>query len=145
MGASRHFAAAERVLDATSGRSVGLLADWDSERLALWRAHCTVQATTDSPRQAVSEAVVVLERALSGLDPSRLYDRSRAMIELAEAHAKQAEVERACQLLVKSVTLASDAGHVSHVRRCRRVRQHLAPWQHTPPVKQLDERLALIP
>lgn len=139
----RDFDQAERLLSGAFGSSGGILADWDGERLALWRAHCVIHLYADPPAWALADAVTVLERALSDLNPSRLYDRSRAMIELAEAYVRQREVEAACALLADTLSLALDVGLMSHVGRVRRVRQRLVPWQGTAAVTRLDEQLRL--
>jgi hypothetical protein len=145
VSARKDFDQAARLLDLGQARAEGVLADWDGERLALWRAHCEIHSDPAPPISALNEAAGVLERALASLDPSRLYDRSRATLELAEARLRQGEVDQACALLIDSLTLATDAGMMNHVRRVRRVRHQLSRWQHTAEVGQLDERLRLAP
>jgi transcriptional regulator with XRE-family HTH domain len=142
--AASEFDRAERLLDGCLAGD-GLLADWDHERLTLWRAHCVVRPDAESPASAVAEAIRTLEKGLAGLAPSRVYDRSRALIELAEAHVTQRDVDQACAVLHASLTLTGDVGLVSHGQRVRRVRQRLAPWHDSSAVKLLDERLMLHP
>jgi hypothetical protein len=142
---ARVFDAAERTISAGAGSAGGLLADWDDGRLALWRSHCVIHLAGETIDRALVEAIAVLERALSALDSARLYDRSRIMIELAEAHASLHEPEPACTLLVGTLDLAGEVGLVSHLRRVQRVRQRLDPWSGTSAVRELDERLRLAP
>jgi transcriptional regulator with XRE-family HTH domain len=139
------FDQAARLLDRVQVRTEGILGDWDGERLALWRAHCEIHSNPEPPAHALNEASDVLERALAGLNPSRLYDRSRATLELAEARLRQGEIKETCALLIESLTLAADAGLMNHVRRVRRVRHQLSPWHHRADVRHLDERLRLAP
>jgi hypothetical protein len=133
------FEAAECLLDEAPATD-GILADWDTKRLALWRAHCVVRCDAWSSAE-VDRSVRALERSLSHLDPSRTYDRSRALIELAEAYITQREIEHACAVLHDSLTLTDEFGLVSHRQRVRRVRQRLEPWRDTSTVRLLDTRL----
>lgn len=142
--AASEFDRAERLLDGCAAGE-GLLADWDHERLALWRAHCVVRPDAESPAVAVAAAIRTLEKGLCGLAQSRVYDRSRALIELAEAHVTLRDVDQACAVLHDSLTLTADVGLVSHRQRIRRVRQRLAPWSDNSAVELLDERLMLHP
>jgi transcriptional regulator with XRE-family HTH domain len=142
---ARAFDRAEQTMNVVDGRTDGILADWDAERLALWRSHCVINLAEDGLDRHVVVAVGVLEHALSAFDASRLYDRSRTMIELAEAHVTLREPDHACALLADCLDLAGDAALVSHVRRIGRVRRRLGPWRQTPAVRNLDERLRLTP
>lgn len=138
--ATGQFERAERLLDGAAARD-GILADWDAERLALWRAHCVVRCDARSSAGDVDRSVRTLERALCRLDPARTYDRSRALIELAEAYITQREIEHACAVLHDSLTLTDELGLMSHRQRVRRVRRRLDPWRDTSGVRLLDARL----
>jgi transcriptional regulator with XRE-family HTH domain len=141
--ATGHFHRAERLLDEEAPATDSILADWDHERLAHWRAHCVVGCDVHSSAGDVAEAVLTLQRSLSRLDPSRAYDRSRALIELAEGYITQGEIDHACAVLDDSLTLTDELGLVSHRQRVRRVRQRLEPWGDTSAVRLLDARLTL--
>ena len=71
----------------------------------------------------------------------RAYDRSRALIELAEAYVTRRDIDHACAVLDDCLTLTNEVGLVSHRQRVRRVRQRLEPWRDTSAVRSLDERL----
>jgi hypothetical protein len=73
-------------------------------------AHCAIRPDADFSAATVTPAIRTLEKALSGLAPSRIYDRSRALIELAEAHVTQRDVAQACAVLHDSLTLTGDVG-----------------------------------
>src|SRR5437588_3347600 len=81
-GSRKDFDQASRLLNGAPPRTWGILADWDGQRLAIWRAHCEIHSNPEPPTGPLNEAADVLERALAGLNPSRLYDRSRAALEL---------------------------------------------------------------
>jgi len=116
-----------------------VLRNWDETRLTTWRAHCLVRLGD------VAEGITLLDGVLANMQEPRLYDRSRALIELAAAHAHRGRdgVEPACALLTTAAPLAGRAGLVSHVERIWAVRERLSPWKDTAPVRALDEQLVM--
>jgi hypothetical protein len=118
---------------------VGVLSHWDEARLTTWRAHCLVRLGD------VAEGIGLLDGVRTSMVSSRLYDRSRALIELAGAHATRGQdgVEPACALLSSAGTLAGRAGLVSHVERIWTVRERLSLRKDTAEVRALDEQLVM--
>jgi hypothetical protein len=138
-GSARDFEEAARVRAAAPEPGTGVLNHWDEARLETWRAHCLVRLGDEA------EGIGVLDDVLARMAPSRLYDRSRALIELAAAHASRGRdgVEPACTLLSTAGMLAGRAGLVSHVERIWTVRERLSPWKDTAEVRALDEQLVM--
>jgi hypothetical protein len=136
---ARDFEEAARVRAGAAEPGAGVLSHWDEARLAIRRAHCLVRLGD------VAEGAGLLEGVLSRMEPSRLYDRSRALIELAAAHAHRGRegVEPACSHLSSAVALAGRAGLVSQVERIWAVRERLEAWRETTEVRALDEQLVL--
>ena len=139
VASARDFEDAARVRATASERGAGILNHWDEARLTTWRAHCLVRLGD------VAEGIGMLDGVLTSMVAWRLYDRSRALIELAAAHATRGRdgVEPACALLSSAGTLAGRAGLVTHVERIWTVRERLSPWKDTAEVRALDEQLVM--
>jgi hypothetical protein len=139
VASARDFDEAARVQATAAEPGAGVLRQWDEARLTTWRAHCLVRLGD------VAEGIALLDDVLAGMQEPRLYDRSRALIELAAAHTHRARegVEPACALLTTAAHLAGRAGLVSHVERIWTVRERLSPWRDTAPVQALDEQLVM--
>ncbi len=138
-GSAHDFEEAARVRAGAPEPGAGVLIHWDEARLSIWRAHCLVRLGD------VAEGAALLDGVLARMAPLRLYDRSRALIELAAAHAHRGRdgIEPACSYLSTAVGLADRAGLVSHVERIWTVREQLSPWRDTIEVRALDEQLVL--
>ena len=103
---ARDFEEAARVQATAAEPGIGVLRHWDEARLTTWRAHCLVRLG------AVTEGIALLDGVLARMHEPRLYDRSRALVELAAAHAQRGRdgVEPACALLTAAAPLAGRAG-----------------------------------
>jgi hypothetical protein len=139
VASARAFEVAARVRASASDPGADVLSQWDEARLTTWRAHCLVRLGD------VTEGIGLLDGVLNSMVSSRLYDRSRALIELAAAHSTRGRdgVEPACALLSSASTLAARAGLASHVERVWTVRDRLSPWRDTAEVRALDEQLVM--
>lgn len=139
VASARDFEEAAWIRATASDPGAGVLSHWDEARLTTWRAHCLVRLGD------VTEGIALLDGVMASMVSTRLYDRSRALIELAGAHATRGRdgVEPACALLSSASTLAGRAGLVSHVERVWTVRERLSPWKDTAEVRALDEQLVM--
>jgi transcriptional regulator with XRE-family HTH domain len=133
--ADRDLDRAETALESATSRDDGYFVRWDSARIAGYRGSCAL--SVNRPHQAAA----ILEPALKHTSELLARQRCDVIIDLAAAYAQQSEVERSCGLLSQAVESASRAGLVAELERALGARQHLTPWQESPHVKQLDERL----
>ena len=125
-------------LSTAAADDTNLFADWQaapSARLALIRGNCAQLLGR------ARDATAAIEDGLAGLSPSLAAVRCSALTDLAMAYAKDAEVERACELVTESLEVSAEARLSIYVQRAVRVRRHLARWDATPAVRQLDEQL----
>jgi tetratricopeptide (TPR) repeat protein len=87
------------------------------------------------------EAIVIYDAVLSRTDQSLIWERSRAIVQLADAWAEKAEVERACALLLDAVPVIRGSRNERDLHAVLRVRRRLNRWRSTPALRQLDEAL----
>lgn len=96
-------------------------------------------ARLDKPQDAQE----VLASALASLDPEAMKTRPRLLTALATAHARQGDIEEACQLGTDALRLAAQQEVGPNLQDVRKLRIELEPWRDSGPVRSLDERLAL--
>ncbi len=136
LGASRMFDEAERLVGISTPAD-GLCMGRDE---TLHVGYCGNAArVAGHPAQAIA----MLETALAGLDhQSHLGTRTLMIADLAGAYAEQGEIDHACGLLGRSLTMAREAGLAGAVPRIRGVRtRHLRRHGAEPAVRELDEQL----
>jgi len=122
---------AERALSSTWQAHEGFFSYWSESRLLGCRGTCAM--LQGRPR----EAIAALSAALAALTA----ERSVLLTDLGAAHAMRGEMDRACQLLTRSLRIGR-SGDVNRVRRIVGVRRaHLAEWADAPAVMSLDEEL----
>jgi hypothetical protein len=89
-----------------------------------------------------AEAVRTLSQVIAAMTPSLAAERSILISDLAAAYAHMDEVDYACQLLGRSLSL----GHDRDANRIERIvgvrRTILERWAQEPSVRHLDEQLA---
>lgn len=143
--ASGDAAASQRDLDLADGalasaaeRHDGFFVRWDSSRLAGYRGSCALAL------RRPQEATTVLEDALSRTSAAMMGQHCAVMTDLAAAYADQREVEHACDLLLQSLSAASQAGLGEIVQRVGGARLHLEEWRATPAVRELDEEMTAV-
>jgi hypothetical protein len=129
--------AAEALLGPGGARPGGFFDYLDHERVLGTRGTCAGLLGEDR------EAVRVLSGVIAATPPALAAERSVLLTDLAAAHARTGEVEHACELLGRSVSL----GHRSDVNRTQRIhgvrRTLLERWADLPAVRRLDEQLRL--
>ncbi len=117
------------------GQLDGYFYHWNSTRLASWRGNCEL-LLGNAP-----EAVEILSAVHSQTRPEVIGFYTAATADLAAAHARLDEPERACELLHRALDVAAPAGLAANgVSRVIGVRQHYLDVA-LPPVRDLDERI----
>jgi len=134
--AHRDLDAGDRALASAAPGSDTFFAAWSkSPHLAEYRGN--LLQLLGRPK----EAMTTIESSLSALSPSLVLQRCSEQIDLASACIKDKDIERACSLLQHALDLASERTLVAPAQRVIGLRRHLAPWQDTPAVHDLDERV----
>jgi hypothetical protein len=111
---------------------------YSADRLAGFRGYTLLQLGRGE------EARQVLTTALGGIGPSAVKQRAVFLIDIATSHitGSAPDVEQACQLAGDGATSLAMAGYATASDRLREFRAQLQPWEHTPAVRDLDDRLA---
>jgi tetratricopeptide (TPR) repeat protein len=129
--------AAEAVLTAVRVKDDGFFHYADQERAAGSRGTCAALLGD------TTEAVRILSQVIATTPPSLAAERSVLITDLASVYAQKDEVDYACELLGRSLSL----GHGSDVNRTERIvgvrRTLLRRWADVPSVRRLDEQLEL--
>ena len=63
------------------------------------------------------------------------------MVDLSEAYVHGNEIDEATRLLGDAGEIAASDGSRRLIERLEQARAGMQPWQHTAPVRTLDERL----
>jgi hypothetical protein len=128
--------AAQAALSGTRSRHGGFFHYLDHERVMGTWGTCA-GLLGDS-----AEAVRTLSGVIAAMTPSLAAERSILISDLAAAYARMNEVDYACQLLGRSLSL----GHDRDANRIERIvgvrRTLLERWAQEPSVRHLDEQLA---
>lgn len=94
----------------------------------------------------VGRAEEAVEALTPTLDSTNPYWCAMALSDIAAAWMLQDDPERTCQESQCAIDCALDAGYAMGLLRIRGVRIQFPPrWDHLPCVRELDERLRLIP
>jgi hypothetical protein len=139
LGAYRLVDEAERLSSIARVPADGLVSPWTAD------SHLTFQGEVAAMCGRFDQAIVLLEGGIAKLSPDKVARRTRALSDLAAAHARQGNVDHACELLVEAYLLARRAGLSDRIPRIVAVRRrYLAAHAAEPAVRQLDE-LAFTP
>jgi tetratricopeptide (TPR) repeat protein len=112
--------------------------DLESAWLEEYRGFCALRLGE------ADEAIETYEAVLRSTDPRLLWERVRALSQLASAWLLKEEVERACGLLLQAVELAGASGDLRGLQAALGVREHqLGRWRWDPKVQDLDEAIRL--
>jgi transcriptional regulator with XRE-family HTH domain len=103
---------------------------------AMNRAHCLL-LLHDAKGTAESA-----QEALRLVDPSFVRNQAFGTLHLGNAHIQRREIEAAASRFSEAADLAARNRSARVVDLLLRSRSRLDPWQHSRPVKELDERLA---
>ncbi len=133
----RHLDRAQSALGAASAQGDGLFSAFDQAWLSGFRGSCAL--LLDRPH----EATTILEETRAA-NLTLTSQRSAVLTDLAVAYARQGEVDQACSLMADSVEVAAQSHFVELVQRVTGARHHLAAWEGTPAVRQLDDRLRTV-
>jgi hypothetical protein len=134
---SRDLDDADAILAAVRAKDDGFFHYMDLERLAGTRGTCAaLLGDTDG-------AVRILSQVIGSTTPSLAAERSVLITDLASVYARMDEVDYACELLGRSLSL----GHHGDVNRTERIvgvrHTLLRRWASSPSVRRLDEQLDL--
>lgn len=82
-----------------------------------------------------------LTRALDGLPPHDVKQRSVILADLAAVEVAAEDVAAACARAAEALDALADLWYATGMDRIRQVRRSLRPWQNDDCVRRLDERL----
>jgi len=134
LGAYRLLDEAERLSSIGQVPADGLVSPWTAD------THLAFQGEVAAMCGRFDQAIALLEGGVAKLGPDKVAMRPRALLDLAAAHARQGNVDRACELLVEAYVLARQAGLSDHLPRIVAVRRrYLAAHAAEPAVRHLDE------
>jgi hypothetical protein len=88
------------------------------------------------------DAVQATEASLRLLDPAYARNVALTTVELGLAYVEFGEVEHAAKLVGDAGVLAARNSSGRLMSQVRAARAELTQWQHTPAIRELDERLA---
>ncbi|MCM6774459.1 helix-turn-helix transcriptional regulator [Nocardia sp. CDC159] len=128
----RAHRAAEHIRDADR---TGLFSDWTAARLPVYEGTCWL--FLDRPQKALT----ALNQVVSVSDRANKSVGLAAYVDLASAYATAGELEEGCRILGNAYATLNAMGNLRGIERARRARQRLQPWQHEPPVRQLDDQI----
>jgi len=134
LGAYRLLDEAERLSSIGKVPADGLVSPWTAD------THLTFQGEVAAMCGRFDQAIALLEGGVAKLGPDKVAMRPRALSDLAAAHARQGNVDHACELLVDALLLARRAGLSDRIPRILAVRKrHLGAHAAEPAVRRLDE------
>ena len=134
LAAYRLLDEAERLSSIGQVPADGLMSPWTADTPMTFQGE--VAAMCGRHHQAIG----LFEAGLAGLGPDQVARRPRALSDLAAAHARQGNVDHACDLLAVACELARRAGLSDRIPRIVAVRdRYLAAHAAEPAVRRLDE------
>jgi hypothetical protein len=137
LGAYRLMDEAERLSSIGRVPPDGLVSPWTAD------THLTFQGEVAAICGRFDRAIALLEGGVAKLGPDKVAMRSRALSDLAAAHARQGNVDHACDLLVEAYVLARRGGLSDRMPRILAVRKrYLAAHAAEPAVRRLDDLIA---
>jgi hypothetical protein len=108
---------------------------FDASRISGFRGYCELAVGR------ASQAATSLGQTLTTLAPSAGKQRAIVLADLADSYARQAEVERSCQLLTDALHSLRDQWYATAMERVQGVRGTLLRYGDTQPVRDLDDTL----
>jgi hypothetical protein len=108
---------------------------FDASRISGFRGYCELAVGR------ASQAANSLRETLTTLAPSATKQRAIVLADLADSYARQAEVERACQLLTDTLHSLQNQWYATAMERVQGVRGTLLRYGDTRPVRELDDAL----
>jgi hypothetical protein len=91
---------------------------------------------------APERALETVSKSLAIHDPADIHNLAFTMLSQAEAFTQIREIDEASRVLGKVVTLTATHTSARLHQRTTNLRTALAPWQHSKPVRDLDELIA---
>jgi hypothetical protein len=90
----------------------------------------------------LTNAQIALKAALTSLDPALIRSHPYYLIDLANTHVQQREIEEACSQAIRVVEMPFQLRSHTVVQRLRKLQQSLDTWKDIPDVKELDSLMA---
>nr|MDT0666948.1 hypothetical protein [Micromonospora sp. DSM 115978] len=100
-----------------------------------------LKVTTYTRLRRPSAAYAAATEAMRVAGPAATKKRSLLLSDVAEVHIQRREIDAACQRAADAIAVVAQTDFTIGLARVRRVREHLAPWANTQPVRDLDEQL----
>jgi tetratricopeptide (TPR) repeat protein len=91
--------------------------------------------------QRPDAAMTALDKSLTLVDPTNLHNYTFRLLFRAEARIQQAEITEASSIVGDVARLTAESSSQRIAQRIVSVRGLLTPWEQTPQVRELDERL----
>jgi hypothetical protein len=105
-----------------------------------------LKVTTFAKLRRPGAATAAAAEALRAAGPSATKKRSLLLSDVAEVHLQRREIDAACQHAADALAIVAQTDFSLGLARVRKLREHLAPWANTQPVRDLDEQIrALAP
>lgn len=99
---------------------------------------CGCHLELREPQRAAAYA----QQSLKTLDRSYARNVAFAIVNLGKAHAQSNEVDEAAKLLGDAGEIAACNSSARLNGQLQQARADMLPWEHTAPVRALDDRLA---
>jgi transcriptional regulator with XRE-family HTH domain len=135
-GALTSIDAAKKAVD---GASLGACPPWfdfyDQTRLQGFEGYALLRSGH------TATALRRLDEALGGLEPKAIKQRTVFLTDLATAHVRQGDIDRACELAVEAATAVAVRRYATCVSRLRAFRSCLRPYATSPSVRELDDAM----
>jgi hypothetical protein len=100
-----------------------------------------LKVTTFAKLRRPGAASAAAAEALGAAGPSATKKRSLLLSDVAEVHLQRREIDAACQHAADALAIVAQTDFSLGLARVRKLREHLAPWANTQPVRDLDEQI----
>ncbi|ONH30560.1 helix-turn-helix transcriptional regulator [Pseudofrankia asymbiotica] len=100
-----------------------------------------LRVTTMMRLRRPTAAYAAASDALRAAGPAATKKRSLLLADIAEVHLQRRDIDSSCRFAADALAIVAQTDFSLGLGRVQRVRQRLAPWQSTVPVRDLDEQL----
>ncbi|MBL7502347.1 helix-turn-helix transcriptional regulator [Frankia sp. CNm7] len=100
-----------------------------------------LRVTTFTRLRRPAAAYAAASDALAAAGPAATKKRSLLLGDVAEVHIQRRDVDAAARFAADALAIVAQTDFSLGLARVQRVRERLAPWQSTQPVRDLDEQL----
>jgi len=100
-----------------------------------------LRVTTMTRLRRPTAAYAAASEALRAAGPAATKKRSLLLADIADVHIQRRDIDSACRFTADALAIVAQTDFSLGLARVQRVRERLAPWQSTTPVRDLDEQL----